>query len=284
MEKTTQMTGASLITRMLYKILRPLAKILLTHGVSGQEAIEVLKLAYVDAAEQDFQIPGKRMSAQRISVLTGFNHMDVKRLRVDYRAEEASGELWDFNNRAAAVVSGWVNNAVYQKDGNPIDLPMEGEELSFTALVKECSGGSTPYAVLDELLRAGTVKQTLDGDICLRLKVYCPHESDEKMLELMGEQSSDLLKIYGHNINHPNDQSILQQVIKYQQIPPELVDSFKRLSEEKMMEALLELNAWLFKHSSPIKGSGVGAVESSEAEAERTVILGLYFYEGDASD
>ena len=276
---SARLRGASTLTRVLYKILRPLAKILMTHGVSGQEAIEALKLAFVDSAQQDFKIRGKHMSAQRISVLTGFNHMEVKRLR-SIGADDSSADEWSFSNRAAAVVTGWVNDAAYQSNGRHLDLPMDAPEsqVSFTSLVKQYSRGMTPVAVLDELLRAGTVAKTLDGDIRLRTEVYCPHESDEKMLELMGEQLADLLTSYDHNLVHPLDKSILQQVIKYENVPVEVAEQFQRMGEEKIMATLLELNAWLSSNAGQLSGSGTGESEIEQSDG-RTVILGTYFFD-----
>ena len=43
------------------KLLRPLVRILLRHGVTYGEISEVVKTVYVKIAAQEFKVPGKKM-------------------------------------------------------------------------------------------------------------------------------------------------------------------------------------------------------------------------------
>ena len=53
------------------KLLRPLIRILLRHGVTYAEFSEVVKTGFVTIAAQEFRVPGKKMSKARIAIVTG---------------------------------------------------------------------------------------------------------------------------------------------------------------------------------------------------------------------
>ena len=126
--------------KSLFLLLRPLVKILLQHGISAAEFTEITHQVFVDVAENDFLIEGKKQSTARIAVLTGLHRTEVARLR-KLPETTTEDEAWQFHNRAARVVSGWVRDENFQIRGEPKTLPIEGESGSFSALVKQYSGG-----------------------------------------------------------------------------------------------------------------------------------------------
>ncbi len=261
----------SVIYKALYKLLRPLIKILLEHGISASEFTEVVRRVYVNVAETDFQIPGKKQSTSRISVVTGLNRTEVARIR-EISEQEPEDAGWLFHNRAARVVSGWCGDKAYQRKGKPADLPLEGEVGSFSALVKYYSGGMPVRAVLDELLRVGTAKKMEDGKIRLCQEVYVPHQSSEELLRFMGEAASDLLSTIQHNLNSSVEDSRLQLSVAYDNLPEEAVDKFKQLSRDEAILLLKQWDRWLAqfdRDANPeIQGSG-----RSRAG------VGIYFFE-----
>lgn len=263
---------SGVIYKSLYQLLRPLAKILLTHGVSVQELMEVVKRAYVDVAEKDFQIPGKKQSTSRISVLTGLHRTEVARIR-ELEDLEPEDEGWMFHNRAARVVSAWNRDEKYMKDGAPADLPLEGKEGSFAALVKAYSGGMPLRSVLDELLRVGTVKK-IEGGEYVRLchDIYIPHQSNEEKLRFMGEATADLLSTIEHNISSSLEDSRLQLTVSYDNLPQEAVAQFKTMSNDQAIELLQRWDGWLsqFDRDANPSVQGTGKVRAG---------VGIYFFE-----
>ena len=72
------------------RILYPLVRILLRNGISSDALTELVRKTYVDVAEAEFGIEGKRQTTARISVITGLNRKEVARLRGGREAGEVS--------------------------------------------------------------------------------------------------------------------------------------------------------------------------------------------------
>ena len=64
----------------LMKLLRPLMRLLLRHSMPFSAFEELAKRACLEAAMNDFTIPGKKPSISRASILTGLTRKDVQRL------------------------------------------------------------------------------------------------------------------------------------------------------------------------------------------------------------
>ena len=65
----------------LTQLLRPLVRITLRQGLSAEAFEEVVRRVYVDVAEKDFALAGKKQTTSRIGVLTGLNRKEVARLK-----------------------------------------------------------------------------------------------------------------------------------------------------------------------------------------------------------
>ena len=65
----------------LERVLRPLVRLLLAHGITFPALSRLLKSVYVQVAERDFALEGKRVSDSRVSLLTGVHRKDVRTLR-----------------------------------------------------------------------------------------------------------------------------------------------------------------------------------------------------------
>src|SRR5512144_2025597 len=137
------------------KILQPLVRILIRHGISFGELSEVLKTVFVEVASRDFTLPNRKVSQSRIAILTGLTRKEVA------KQEEilASGQALSIDtnlNRATRVLEGWHTDPEFTGPyGMPLELPFEsdGNGASFTTLVRKYSGDMAARAMLDELLR-----------------------------------------------------------------------------------------------------------------------------------
>jgi len=156
----TQNINKSLSAAILH-LLRPLARVLLRHGVSYGTFADLAKWVFVDVADREFNVSGKKQTTSRVSVLTGLSRKEVARVQaIDAPDDEAIVQQY---NRAARVISGWVRDAAFNDfDGNPALLPFEGDK-SFASLVKAYSGDMPARAILDELLRVKAVRVVDDN-------------------------------------------------------------------------------------------------------------------------
>ena len=176
------------LQRALYRILRPLARLLLRNGIPFAEFAELMKRAYVDAALEDFSDKRKKPTDSRAAVMTGLTRKEVKKQREIVAGEQSAGSSVRRENRASRVVSGWVHDPDFQaSDGEPAQLSFDGA-LGFSELVRRYSGDMTPRAVLEELVRVGVVADDGSGNLTLRLRAYVPAGDSEEMLLLRKEQ------------------------------------------------------------------------------------------------
>ncbi|MEN8205867.1 MAG: DUF6502 family protein [Pseudomonadota bacterium] len=62
------------------RILRALVRVLLRYGMPFDSFAELAKRVYIDVAQKDYSLPGRKQSISRISTLTGIYRREVSRL------------------------------------------------------------------------------------------------------------------------------------------------------------------------------------------------------------
>lgn len=252
------------------KMLYPIARVLLKHGVSHTEFSELARKAYVDVAFKDFRITGRKQTVSRVAVLTGLSRKEVVRLQYvkDVAPLAEKGPL----NRAARVITGWTIDPEFRDaQGQPLPLPSTREGASFATLIKRYSGDITAGAVLDELVRVGAV-ELREELLFLCTQAYVPRKSELEKLKIMGVCAADFLNTIEHNISTPDDDARFQRAVIYHDLPREVVDEFKTLSAKKANALLLELNQWLAQKK---RTTGKRTLFSTRLKTG----LGIYFFE-----
>lgn len=253
------------LLRAARRILRPLVRIMLRNGIASDAFTELVRKTYVDVADEEFAMPGKKQTVSRISVITGLNRKEVARLRGAERLDHGD-ERW--RNRAAAVLGAWELDPDFldHKD-DPLDLPFAGSEVSFSTLVKKHSGDMQPRAVADELLRVQAIEE-VDGRLRMRRHGYEPAGDPEAKIDMLGTDACEFIETIDHNVQSDTDDSLLQAKVLYDNIPTEHVAEFRALSRRLSRNLITELNHWLSN-----RDRGTEPVEP----AERTTLgLGVY--------
>ena len=150
-------TMRSVIGTAVVRLLRPLVRLMIHHGISFQAFAEAAKWIYVDVAGEQFRIPGRKMSKSRIAVITGLTRREVDRLTQEQPPPMDSSQ--EFYNRALRVFMGWLEDDDFRAaDGSPLPLALVDGDRSFAELVRRYSGNQPVRAVLDELMRVGVVQ------------------------------------------------------------------------------------------------------------------------------
>lgn len=262
----------------IFKILRPLVRILLRNGIAYGTFSEVVKQVYVAVAAEEFGIVGRKQSDSRISILTGLTRKDVRRIKIAKVPDnEAAVKQY---HRAARIISGWVRNSAFHDErGEPSDLPLEAPQKgdpSFDALVKRCSGDMPTRAVLDELLRVGAVARLPDDRIRLLTRAYLPREDESKKLSILGADVGLLIQTIDHNLSHVTDNHF-QRKVAYDNLPREAIPVFRALSAQKGQVLLEEMDEWLSQQDRDRNPNveGAGRIHAG---------LGIYYFEEDQSD
>jgi hypothetical protein len=251
----------------LLRLLRPLVRIALRQGVAHAAFDEMVKQAYVQAASQDaeFNLPGRKQTASRVSVLTGLTRKEVARLQSSSVIE--NGEATSSRNRAVRVLNGWVSR-YKTPDGNLADI----NDDDFSMLVRNFSGDIPVRAVLDELIRIGAVSRNENGLLKLHMQQYVPQAdgTNETKLTLMGEHVSDLIASIDHNLTNPPERAFFQRRMFADNLPA-ASSAVVRMELERQSKVLLELaRQTLNEHDQG---------ESTTAVGQTRATLGVYYYE-----
>lgn len=264
------------LTAAVLRILRPLIRILVRNGVTYGEFSDLSKWIYVDVANKDFVIPGRKQSVSRISVITGLNRKEVsKQLEIRHPDDDDVGREY---NRAARVISGWISDEQYLDDSRqPCELEFDGDSASFTHLVKQYSGDIPARAILDELLRVDTVSILENNRIRLNNRAYIPSSGDVEKLNILGSDVSDLVATIDYNLVR-EDRPRFQRKVAYDNLPAEALPILQQMCEEKGQHLLEELNEWLStqdRDSNPcVTGTG----------RKRAGVAVYYFEQNDEED
>jgi hypothetical protein len=226
----------AILVSALMRILRRLTRILLRNGITYPEFEECARRAFAQVTWDDFRVDGRKPSISRVAVVSGLNRKEVKRL-LDTPLDSAMDEEQKYN-RAARVVTGWLRDSEYRGiDGQPKALSLEDPERGFPALVRRYSGDMPARAVLDELVRVGTVR--VDGNAAVLMqRSYAPKGDDGQGLHILGTDVSDLIATIDFNLQSDGP-TRFQQKVSYDNVPEEALPAWRAHAAGQSL-ALLE--------------------------------------------
>jgi hypothetical protein len=241
------MTQSSTVEQALQaavlRLLRPLVRLLLRHSVPFSVFEELAKRVYVDAAMQDFAVPGRKPTISRASVLTGLTRKDVQRLL--QAPEQSQRDATQGYNRAARVLTAWIRDPDFvDARGRPKALGFQGA-AGFSELVRRHSGDMPARAVLDELLRVGAVRERSDGTLLPATRAYVPVGGDVEKFAILGADVASLIDTIDHNLQHGAVDPRFQRKVLYQSIEVGALPAFRKLSAGHAQSLLEKLDRWL---------------------------------------
>ncbi len=229
--------------------LRPLVHVLIRCGVTWKEFAELSRTSYVEAASQQFGKRGRPTNISRTAVLTGLTRREVRKQRARLAAttETFAGHV----TKASLVLSAWHQDPEFlDSRGRPVPLPMEGEGVSFAALLRRCGAGDVrPSTLLKELLNAKAVHETQDGRLEPLKRSYVPQSMDEKLITMWGKRITDLAKTYVHNLTRSaNTAARFERAAVNDRIDASALPEFQRFLEQEGEAFLERVDAWLTAH------------------------------------
>lgn len=266
-----QISPSKALSAATLRLLRPLIRILLRNHVSHRTFSELAKQVYVEVANAEFSIAGKKQTISRIAILTGLTRKEVQRLLAE--PADADAAATEEYHRASRVVTGWVRDPDFgDGQGHPHPLRMEGKRASFSELVKRYSGDIPVRAMLDELLRVGAVKQLKDGRICLLSRGYIPRKGPVEKLHVLGTDTADLIATIDHNLHEKPTRPRFQRKVMYDNVPVEAAKEFHSLAAAQAQELLETIDRWLSHRDRDVNPAAKG-------NGRMRVGLGVYHFE-----
>ena len=237
---------AQALSGALYKVLRSMVRLLIRHGVSYKTFSDVVRHVFVDVAEEEFALPGRKPSNARTAVLTGINRKDIANLKG--RPHPLSNASLDAPNPAARVITAWLNDVRFHDiRGNPKSLLVEDQPTlcdSFTSLAKEYANDVPVRALIDELLRVEAVSRE-GNHLTLLVNAYVPIADLRENLRIFGTAASDLLNTMDHNISRERPGPFLQRTVSYNRISEAQLDTVRQRCRAESEALLSQVNEWL---------------------------------------
>ncbi|NOZ26285.1 MAG: hypothetical protein GXO94_09385 [Nitrospirae bacterium] len=258
------------IASTLVRLLRPLMRILLKNNIPYGTFADIARWVYVDVASRDFTVPGRKQTISRIATITGLTRKEVKRLKeIDAPDDLGAAERY---NRAVRVIGGWLRDARFvDGDGAPLVLPFEGEDVSFSTLVRAYSGDVPPRAILDEMLRAGIV-EVEDRRVRLINRGYIVRKGEVEKFGIMGRDVSELIATIHHNITSDPSDAFLQRKVSYDNIPVEVYPEVRRRITEMAAEFVDSMDRVISAYDRDVN-------PSIEGTGRKRLGIGVFYFE-----
>lgn len=193
----------ALAAQAMGRVLQPLARLMIDHGLQLPSMVELLKNELVHEAMATFGLADKGSSDSRIALLTGVHRKDVKRLR---EAPVSASTAVPLVPVAASVVARWISEPRFlnaDQSARPLARTPRRSgvgEPDFTTLVAEVSRDVGARAVLDELARLGVVELQSDGYVALKTSGFVPHEGLDESFHFLATNVSEHLATAVHNL------------------------------------------------------------------------------------
>ena len=228
----------------VFRVLRPIVRLLIHRNVGFPEFSDWAKALYVSVAAEEFGLEQKRVTDSRISVLTMLQRKDVRVLRSRQETEQKSVDQG--GGLLPQILALWGSGDSYvDARGQPIPLPrMAGDgSVSFEALVAEVSRDVHARTILDELIRVGAVED-VDGLLILSTTAFLPNEDEEATLGYWGANLGDHVEAATQNVlSAPKPGPFFERAVHYNRLSETSMMELDTLARSLQQEVLAKLNA-----------------------------------------
>jgi hypothetical protein len=264
---------SELVLAAVLAVLKPLARMLLRHGVAYKAFSAAAKQVFLDAAIAELEAAGKKQTDSAISLLSGVHRKDVRAIvRLARSQLAAPGTPM---NMASQVVGRWLSELEYlDEEGAPRALKRAGPAPAFDALVASISSDIRPRAVLDELVRLGMVEETA-GEVHLLAHGFVPRQGFEEMTALLQDNLQDHAAAASLNLE---GQNYLEQALFVDELTEESAQHLHVVSARAWRQAL-----------KTVMREARARFDQDQAHADpekrnRRVRFGSYFYAADQKE
>ncbi len=235
----------SVLVAAMRKLFRPLVRLMLSYQITYPFLITLLKSIFVEVAEEDFSIKGKRSSDSRINLLTGVHRKDVKRLRAEASTrQKIPGNV----SIGAQLIAVWMGHEKFRAaDGSPCSLSLRtgtdhAKSIYFDDLVTMvCKQDIRPRVILDEWLNLGVATLDAEGRVHLNTGVFIPEKGFDEKVFFFAKNIHDHISASSHNLKG-NKPSYFDRSVYYDKLSAESIEKLNELSNQMGMQALTAIN------------------------------------------
>jgi hypothetical protein len=219
------------------RVMRPLARLLLRHGVTYPAFGAALKRVFLEAAQAELAARGMSQTDSAVTLLSGVHRRDVRNLtRGPAPRRAAALEAREPLGLVGQVVARWLSEAaLLDAAGAPRRLPRSGAEPNFDALVASVSSDVRPRALLDEMLRLGVASEDEAG-VALLAAGFAPRQGLAESAALLAANLHDHAAAAVANLQGEAD--FIEQALYVDQITADSADALHRAAAAAWKQAL----------------------------------------------
>jgi hypothetical protein len=257
----------AIVEASVLRVMRPLVRLLVRHGVTYPAFSAALKRVFLEAASDELSARGMAQTDSAVSLLSGVHRRDVRNLvrapQPRARGARKSGAPLSL---VGEVVARWLGDAAYQDRRR---RPRTLKRAEFDAMVAAVSSDVRGRALLDELLRLGVATEGEDG-ISLSASGFAPRQGFAEMSELFAANLAD--HALAATANLQGDANFLEQAMYLDRITPASVERLQRAARRAWNRAL-----------PPVLAEAQACSDADDANAQapgsgQRVRFGVYFY------
>ncbi|MEX1197271.1 MAG: DUF6502 family protein [Pseudohongiellaceae bacterium] len=234
-----------ILVRAIRKLLRPLVRLMLSYQITYPMLISLLKSLYVEVADEEFGVDGKRSSDSRINLLTGVHRKDIKRLRAElHEPNPVPANL----STGARLIAWWTGSETFRDaSGAPAPLPLRshlesGDGASFEDLVEQvCRQDIRPRVILDDWLHQGLVHMDEQQRVVLDTMAFMPEDGFDEKAFFFGKNLHDHISASTHNLLGRKP-PLFDRSVYYDRLSAQSVEELTQLASETGMQALQTIN------------------------------------------
>lgn len=256
----------SVLDRALHRLLLPLARLCLKHGITFAAVADKLKQAFVREAMALRPEAAGHGLVSRISTTTGINRREVTRL-----TRAATPERIARQPLSAEIIALWATSPGYcNAEGSPLPLPRQGQSPSFETLARKITRDVHPRSMLDELVRLGFVQYDQASDHVLLLRTdFVPAGDTGQMLSFLSDNVGDHLDAAVANILG-NEPAHLEQAVFADELSLESVAALRPLVAARWQALRMQMV--------PVLADMIEADREAGRLQNQRIRLGLYSY------
>lgn len=255
--------------------MRPIVQLLIKNGVGYREFSEISKALFVDVASSEYGLRGRKTNMSRVAVMTGISRKEVRKIR-------DTPDLDMLNTvsrvrRPELVLSIWHNDPDYlDRKLYPKRIRFEGRGPTFRDLVSRVGGDIPPKAMLNELIRAGSVIE--EGE---KLRVvsrsYIPEPNDPEAILVAGDAIKGLVSTINHNLACEDSEGrFFERRVYSEKLSGDQRPRFRKLARERGELLFRDLNSWLGERES---SRGLEEQDGNDNQVTPRIGVGLYFFD-----
>lgn len=262
---------SEIVLNTVLRVMRPLARLLLQHGVTYPALSAALKRVFLEAARAELASRAMPATDSAVTLLSGVHRRDVRTLsRGATTLHEAAAAEAAPVGLVGQVVARWLSDAAFMDaDGAPKRLSRSGPPPTFDALVASVSRDVRPRAMLDEMLRLGVLSEHDDG-VALVAAGFAPRKGLAETASLVADNLHDHAAAAATNLH--GDSNFLEQALYVDQITPA---SARAIHDAAML-------AWMQAFRSVMQRAqarfDADATEAAPAERNHRARFGVYFF------